>query len=174
MDVFPRISYPVRLLDVLKLESDVGFRETVYRSYRDPTGEIKGWKSRETAQAAVSVSSEFYRVYEASQNSKLSDLFKVAKWMHTVEPTIGYQYSPKVNQDQLPQFDEVDRIPFTSQITYGVTQRLIGKPQKETVDSGPYEYARLRISRATALGSLFSKIRAKGNSPTSRENYGGT
>ncbi len=161
-DLFPEIFYPTRLFDVLKVESNLGLRETSYRTQRDPTGELNGWKSRETFQAGVQMSTEFYRVYDGSQISRLSNLFKVAKWMHTIEPTVGYQYNPPVNQDKLPFFDDVDRIPFTSQITYGVTQRLIGKPQKEDVDSGPYEYARLRISQSYSLGEPFQGDESKG------------
>jgi LPS-assembly protein len=154
-DLFPRFSYPIRLLDVLKFESNVGLRETVYQLHDDPTHQFQGWKSRETFEAGAELSAEFYRVYEAAQFPWLSNLFKVAKWMHTVEPTISYAYSPRVNQDNLPQFDPVDRIPFTNQITYGITQRLVGKPEKEGVESGPYEYAKLKIFQSYSLGDPF-------------------
>ena len=120
----------MRLFDVLKLESNVGLRETLYQTLHDPTGELNRWKSRETLEAGMEVSTEFYRVYEGDRLSKISNLFKVSKWMHTIEPTVSYQYSPRVDQDDLPQFDEVDRIPSTSQITYGITQRLVGKPRR--------------------------------------------
>ena len=150
-DLFPRISYPMRLLNVLKFESDVGLRETVYRSYNDRTGTFEGWKSRETLEANAQISTEFYRVYDAESFPKISNLFKVAKWMHTIEPTISYTYRPRVNQDDLPVFDEVDRIPFTNQITYGITQRLVGKPEKEGISSGPFEYAKLKIFQSYSL-----------------------
>jgi LPS-assembly protein len=77
--------------------------------------------------------------------------------MHTIEPTVAYHYNPPVNQDDLPLFDEVDRIPFTSQITYGITQRLVGKPRKEGVDSGPYEYGKLRIFQSYSVGDPFER-----------------
>jgi len=154
-DLLPRISYPVRVFDVLKLESNAGFRETLYRPYNDPAYEKNPWKSRETFEANVEMSTEFYRVYEGSPISKISNLFKVAKWMHTIEPMIGYYYNPRVNQDDLPLFDPVDRIPFTSQVTYGITQRLVGKPQKEGIESGPYEYAKLRIFQSYSLRDPF-------------------
>ncbi len=35
IDLFPRLSYPVRVLDVLKLQSEAGLRETLYRPYDD-------------------------------------------------------------------------------------------------------------------------------------------
>jgi LPS-assembly protein len=151
-DLFPRISYPMRLFNVLKLESDVGLRETLYKADNDPTNKYHGWKSRETLEAGMEMSTEFYRVYDGEMVSKISNLYKVSKWMHTIEPTIEYRYSPRVNQDDLPPFDEVDRIPYTNQITYGITQRLVGKPQKEGISSGPYEYAKLKIFQSYGLG----------------------
>ena len=39
-DLFPRISYPMRLFNVLKLESNVGLRETLYQPYNDPTRQL--------------------------------------------------------------------------------------------------------------------------------------
>ena len=152
-DLFPRISYPMRLLNVLKFESDVGLRETLYKSYDDPTNQYRGWKSRQTFEANAQLSTEFYRVYDGGTFSKISDLFKVGKWMHNIEPSIEYSYSPRVNQNDLPNFDEIDRIPYTNQITYGVTQRLIGKPEKEGISSGPYEYAKLKIFQSYSLGN---------------------
>jgi len=154
-DLFPRISYPFRLFNVLKLESNVGLRETIYQLHDDPNHSFEGWKSRETLEAGAEMSVDLYRVYEAVQFPKVSRLFNIAKWMHTIEPTIGYLYSPQVNQDHLPQFDPIDRIPFTSQMTYGITQRLVGKPEKEGVESGPYEYAKLKIFQSYSLGDPF-------------------
>jgi LPS-assembly protein len=152
-DLFPRISYPMRLFNVLKFESDVGLRETFYRSFNDPTGKFQGWKSREILEANMEMSTEFYRVYDGEMVSKISNLYKVAKWMHTIEPTISYSYNPRVNQNSLPIFDEVDRIPYTNQITYGVTQRLVGKA--EGTSSGAIEYAKLKIFQNYSLGDPF-------------------
>jgi LPS-assembly protein len=156
-DLFPQVSYPMRLLNVLKWDSEIGLRETFYRSYNDPANQYHGWKSRETFTASTEMSTEFYRVYSGEQLEKISNLFKVAKWMHTIEPTMGYEYGPPVNQDRLPRFDEVDRIPYTNQITYGITQRIIGRPQKEGINSGPLEYAKFKISQNYSLGDPFER-----------------
>jgi LPS-assembly protein len=86
----------------------------------------------------------------------------MAKWMHTIEPMIGYHYSPPVNQKDLPIFDDLDRIPYSNQITYGFTQRLVGKPEKEGVSSGPSEYAKLKIFQSYSLGDPFTRD-SKGN-----------
>jgi LPS-assembly protein len=161
-DLFPRITYPTRLFNVLKFESDLGLRETLYKSHDDTTNTYHGWKTRETLDAGMGISTEFYRVYDGEVVPTISNLFKVSKWMHTIEPTLSYRYSPRVNQNGIPVFDEVDRIPYTNEITYGITQRLVGRPQKETVSSGPYEYAKLILSQSYSLGDPY--IDAKGKS----------
>ena len=160
-DFFPLVSYPMRLFNVLKFNPYLGARETFYYSHNDPTGTFKGWESRETLEAGFQTSMEFYRVYAAEASSKISDLFKVAKWMHTIEPTICYHYSPRINQTHLPTFDEVDRIPYANEITYGVTQRLVGRPEKEGIRSGPYEYAKLIISQSYSLGDPYIDSKGK-------------
>ena len=154
-DILPIISYPMRLFDVLKLDPSLGFRETLYYSYNDPTGTFKGWKSRENLEAGLQASLEFYRVYEAETSSKLSKLYQVARWMHTIEPVFTYQYSPRVNQRNLPIFDGVDQIPYVNEITYGITQSLVGRPEKVGAGAGAYEYARLMIYQSYSLGDPY-------------------
>jgi LPS-assembly protein len=154
-DLFPRVSYPMRLFNVLKLEPNFGMRETLYRPYNDPTQNFQRWESRETLEAGTEMSTEFYRVYDGTIVSKISDLLKVAKWMHTVEPMVSYMYTPRVNQSRFPIFDEVDQIPHTNQITYGVTQRLVGRPEKEGVTSGPYEYGKLNVFQSYSFADPF-------------------
>jgi LPS-assembly protein len=164
-DLFPRVSYPTRLFNVLKFESDLGLRETLYHSYDDPTGRLHGWRSRQMLEANVQMSAEFYRVYDAETFSKISDLLKVSKWMHTIEPVVSYTYIPRVNQTHLPVFDDVDQIPHTNQITYGVTQRLLGKG--EGTSSGPVEYGKLMIYQSYSfedpsfLNPLFTDAEGK-------------
>jgi LPS-assembly protein len=160
-DLFPVASYPMRLFNVLKLSPYLGFRETLYYLYHDPTETSKEWESRETYETGFETSLEFYRVYGAQVSSKISDLYKVAKWMHSIEPIVRYDYSPRVNQTHLPVFDEFDRVPYVNQITYGITQRLIGKPEKEGVSFGPYEYGKLNIFQNYSLGDPYLDLEGK-------------
>jgi LPS-assembly protein len=155
-DLLPRLSYPTRLFNVLKVESDLGLRGTGYRLSGDPTGRSEGWTSRETLDTGVKVSTDFYRVYETAQSPWVASLFKVSKWMHTIEPTVGYRYSPPVNESKLPLNDDADRMPFTSQVEYGVTQRLLGKPLKGGTEGGVVEYAKLKIYQDYSLGDPFT------------------
>jgi LPS-assembly protein len=91
------------------------------------------------------------------EDSKISNLLKVKRWMHTVEPKISYLYSPRVTQDDLPVFDEVDRLPYTNEVTYGIIQRLVGKRVKEEKETAPHEYARLDIFQSYSLGDPYER-----------------
>ena len=178
-DLLPRVSLPMRLLNTLKVEPHLTGRETYYVPYNDPTGTATALtdptiapakpfddpESREIFEAGIDVGAELYRVYERGKFPWLSDVFQVAKWMHTIEPKISYQFIPPVNQTRLknrsgfPLFDEVDQIPATSQITYGINQRFVGKPVKEGVESGPREYAKLNVFQSYSLGDPFTTDR---------------
>ena len=155
-DVFPQISYPMRVFDVLKITPDVGFRETYYRNYNDPKEQVNPSRSRELLDTGVDVSAELYRVYEAESTSWISNLLKVAKWMHTIEPDLGYRYIPRVSQSDLPSYDSTDRISYQSEITYGFTQRLLGKVAKEKASPVPFEYVRLKIFQNYSLGDPYT------------------
>jgi LPS-assembly protein len=77
--------------------------------------------------------------------------------MHTIEPQIGYLYSPHISQNELPVFDEVDRLPYSNNITYGIVQRLLGKRVNQEKETAPYEYARLNIFQSYSLGNPFER-----------------
>jgi LPS-assembly protein len=139
------------------MEPRVGGRETLYRPYHDRADRFDSWESRETFEAGAQASAEFYRVFRSGEDSKISSLFKVNRWMHTVEPQIGYLYSPHLNQNDLPVFDEADRLPYTNQITYGIVQRLLGKWAKEEKETAPYEYARLNLFQSYSLGNPYER-----------------
>jgi LPS-assembly protein len=156
-DLFPRVSYPVRLFDILKVNSGVGFRETFYRTYQAPSGTTSGSRSRVTFAASIETSAELYRVFDTSANWKLYNLLGVTRWMHTIEPTVGYAYSPRTSHERLPQFDLVDQLPYVNEFTYGFTTRLLGKTGPDKVGTGPYEYVRLKVFQGLSLGDPYAR-----------------
>jgi LPS-assembly protein len=155
-DFLPELLLPMRVFNVLKVEPNVGFRETLYLPYNDPTGVFNKWESRETFETGLRMSTEFYRVYEGSRENKILKAFNVGKWMHTIEPTVSYTYIPRVNQDKIPFFDEVDRISYTNAVTYGFITRLLGKPWQETREHRPQEFFKFQVTQSYSFGDPFS------------------
>jgi LPS-assembly protein len=160
-DFFPEILYPTRLFDVVKVEPSVGFRETLYRAYDEPVRQLNDWKSREIFTASLDTGVEFFKVYEASELPRISNLYRIAKWLHTIEPTLSYRYNPEVDQEENPFYDVVDRLNYTNEITYGLTSRLVGKPTREGIEIGPREFAKLKIYQSYSFGDPFL-VDAKG------------
>jgi LPS-assembly protein len=139
-DLNPRITLPWRLSDYLYGFGTLGVRETVYDTWGPqiniiPVGSQNrkwnnalalgplgqgGWQTREMFYGTAGIASEFERIYDLDWKS-------VEKLKHTIEPFVTYSYVPRIDQTQLPLFDETDRMEPRSLITYGFTSRLYGK-----------------------------------------------
>ena len=140
LDLNPRLTLPWRLGDYLYGFGTLGLRETVYDTSGQQVNIIPvgtqgrrwnnglalgpltrgGVQTREMAYVNAGVASEIERVYDL--DSKYWE-----KLRHTIEPFVTYSYVPQVDQNQLPLFDQTDRMEPRSLITYGFTSRLYGK-----------------------------------------------
>ena len=61
-----------------------------------------------------------YRVWDRAGRS-------FEKLKHLVEPSIGYVYTPEVDQSNIPQFDSVDQVDAANQLEYSLTNTLFAK-----------------------------------------------
>ena len=62
-----------------------------------------------------------YRIWDLPEDGRFTKL------KHLIEPRIAYVYTPEVNQDTLPQFDYLDRIPQANRLEYSITNTLFAK-----------------------------------------------
>jgi LPS-assembly protein len=161
LDMNPRVTIPWRLGDYIYGFGTLGLRETLYDvSGHDitvipvgtqgllynnglklgPLGD-GGFHSREMIYGNAGIASELEKVYDLNWKS-------IEKLKHTIEPFVTYNYVPRINQSQLPLFDETDRIESRSLISYGFTTRLYAKlpalqpsqgPEGEADDTGEGE-----------------------------------
>jgi lipopolysaccharide assembly outer membrane protein LptD (OstA) len=76
---------------------------------------------------------------------------------------VSDNYNPQADQDENLFFDTVDQIPGRNEITYGFTSRLIGKPERETVNTGPHEFGKLKIYQSYSLGDPYKIDTGKEN-----------
>ena len=70
--------------------------------------------------ASAGVASEIEKVYDLNWKY-------IEKIKHTFEPFVDYAYIPSYGQNDLPLYDETDRIEPRSLFTYGFTSRILGK-----------------------------------------------
>ncbi|HUN57506.1 MAG TPA: LPS assembly protein LptD [Candidatus Binataceae bacterium] len=140
IDLFPRVTLPWRLGDYLYGYGTLAARETVYDTSGHvldiiPVGQqglqynngVKlgplgpgGLDSREMLYGSAGVASEIERVYDLNWKY-------IEKIKHTFEPFVNYSYIPSYGQNDLPLYDETDRIEPRNMFTYGFTTRILAK-----------------------------------------------
>jgi len=152
VDLYPRVSIPLKPLDIVRLEPWIGYRETIYF---DPTGKFDDVASREIYDAGASLATTFSRVFPLEWG-------KVRGLKHIIEPKMIYTYIPGVNQSDNPDFTGrinstvmqtdnpyfnhgIDTITRQNTITWMLTNYLIGKEVGKDGEVSYPEYLYLKI-----------------------------
>ncbi|HUI24889.1 MAG TPA: LPS assembly protein LptD, partial [Candidatus Kryptonia bacterium] len=138
IDAAPEAIVPFQLGSAVFGSVHAGLRETGYTlTETDMSGGFRGDIAgtdqsppplislpRDSHREIFSVTTEagtaFSRVYDF-------DHFGITKLKHTIEPLVEYTYVPRVNQDDEPVFDGLDRDRERSLFTYGFASRLLAK-----------------------------------------------
>ncbi|HVC44412.1 MAG TPA: LPS assembly protein LptD [Candidatus Binataceae bacterium] len=140
IDLNPTVTVPWRLSDYLYGYGTLGLRETMYDTSGHtititPVGSNGlqynnglslgplahgGLQTREMIYGSAGIGSEIEKVYDLNWKS-------IEKIKHTIEPFVTYAYVPNVNQNDLPLFDQTDRMDARSLVTYGFTSRIYAK-----------------------------------------------
>jgi LPS-assembly protein len=115
LDLFPRLSTPVPLGPYLESRAEVGLRNTSYmvEAYGDGAWEQSDTPNRSLFNLHGEVGTTLLRNFGLNGE-------EIKSWDHRLRPYVEYDYLPKTSQDDLPLFDEVDRIENANAITYGV------------------------------------------------------
>ena len=112
-DFLPGLSTDV--LDVghvVGFTPQVKFREVYYSRGIQETSSLH----RETFWAALDATSKMSRRFNRDDGDAM---------MHTIEPSVIYEYVPATDQSQIAQIDQVDNLPKKNLLTYMVRSRLL-------------------------------------------------
>lgn len=131
----PRVSLPLDL-GLVSLVPSAGWRQTQYyidrREFSDPAQEAALAESddpeRGLPELQATSFTEFYRIYDLGEPG--AGALEEATWTalkHSLQPRVGYFWTPRVEQDDLPSFDAQDRIAPGNLVSYSLTNRLTGK-----------------------------------------------
>jgi LPS-assembly protein len=158
LDLGPRVAYPLRLMPYLEIQPSVGVRATTYAVdwNGDPAADDRNsLQGRVLPDARLDLSSVMNRVYGV-------DFAQVKGVQHTIRPELTYEYIPNIDQDALPFFDPLDRIPGANAIRYGFSTYLTAKrmqPDSAGIPQSSYlESARLRVTQALKIDKDSSSI----------------
>ncbi len=148
LDIHPRLFLPLRADPFFTFEPSAGIRQTAW--FEDPpdretetAGTENDYQHRELYDLKAVLSTDLYRIY--NNQSPASHPVK-----HTIIPEFSYEYIPDTDQSEYPDFDSIDRIEATNQITFSLTHLLTAKyfdsgaePNPDT----PQETAEARYNR---------------------------
>ncbi len=142
--VRPTLSSNFQLWDVVSVAPEVTYRERYY------WGLNEGYNSESQGIAAFTTraTTKFQRVFHHPP-----EMF--SKLRHSLEPELVYTYIPKIDQSDLPQFDNFDRIDNANLLAYGLTQRLTARFDHPGEDPTYRELVYLRVSQAYDLTDEF-------------------
>ncbi len=136
-DFNPRVMLPLLFKEKFLFQSEVGFRQTLYFDTSDDEGLDD---SRSLFHFRSELSTKFMKIYQRKGNPRF-------KLRHTIEPEVIYTYVPDKGQDDLPLYDEVDRIEKQNRIAYAITNRLVGKYYRPNNTSWEREILFLRLGQ---------------------------
>ncbi|HEV8327206.1 MAG TPA: LPS assembly protein LptD [Nitrospiraceae bacterium] len=142
IDVLPGLSTDV--LDfghIMGLTPQVKVREVYYtRGVQNPESQ-----HRETFWAGLDATSKLSRRFRTSEDNTL---------MHTVEPSIMYEYVPPTSQSQLTQIDQVDDLPKKNLLTYAIRSRLL-----EQTGSSSFNWLDFTMAQSYHVGAVQTRAR---------------
>jgi len=113
-DIQPSLSTPIPLGQYLESRAEVSLRNTYYmvEAYGDEEWEYDDTQNRFYADFETEVATTLERDF-FTQNGGAETL------RHQFRPYLEYQYIPDIDQDEIPQFDDVDDIDEENTIIYG-------------------------------------------------------
>jgi LPS-assembly protein len=151
IDVLPGLSTDV--LDfghIVGLTPQAKFREVYYtHGVQDASSQ-----HRETFWAGIEATSKLSRRFGTSEGNTM---------LHTIEPSVMYEYVPPTAQEQITQIDQVDDLPKKNLMTYMLRSRLLEQDGKSS-----FNWLDFTLAQSYHVGAVQTQARdfAPGVTPT--------
>ncbi|WP_156906836.1 LPS-assembly protein LptD [Desulforegula conservatrix] len=135
MSVFGEAHTPKQISNFLILDPYVGLTQTLWADRTEDRETAKDIHSRSIYNVGVNLGSRLSRTYN-------TDFSGARDLLHNIEPSIGFSYIPDKNQEVLPDFDGRDIIKKSKNITWSLTNTLIGA-DKDIAEEGITRFNRM-------------------------------
>jgi len=113
VDIHPSVQMPLLRTNAFEVSQEMGIRNTLYSHSLQPGVENESLNRFTMEYAARFSGPEFIKEF--------------GSWRHSIQPTVDYRYVTGVNQfRETIVVDDVDMGANTSEVEYGVTNRIIG------------------------------------------------
>lgn len=142
LDLVPGLSTDViDLGHMVGLTPQVKFREVYYtRGVQTETSQ-----HRETFWAGLDATSKLSRRFAGSEGGT---------FLHTIEPSMIYEYVPATDQSQITQIDQVDDLPKKNLLTYMLRNRVL-----EQEEGSSFNWLDLTLAQSYHVGGVQTQAR---------------
>ncbi|MGH7183196.1 MAG: LPS-assembly protein LptD, partial [Nitrospiraceae bacterium] len=142
IDVLPGLSTDVlNFGHIVGLTPQVKVREVYYTRGVQNAGS----QHRETFWAGLDARSKLNRRFDTSGGNTL---------LHTIEPSVIYEYVPPTAQEQITQIDQVDNLPKKNLLTYAIQSRLL-----EQAGNSSFNWLDLTLAQSYQVGAVQTQAR---------------
>ncbi len=143
LDLHPTLSSPIPLGPYLESRAEVGIRDTFYlvETYGEAEWANDNYQNRIYPEFETEVATTLQRNYRLPTGSDKTVT-------HQLRPYLIYGYIPDIDQDSLPQLDDVDFVDDKNAITYGVDNYLNIFSGDQWNWSSLSNYAELKIEQS--------------------------
>jgi LPS-assembly protein len=143
MDIVPGLTTDIMDIGhVIGMAPHFKFREVYYTRGVESSSTV----NRETFWAAFDATSKLSRRFNASQGGT---------FLHTIEPSVIYEYVPGTDQSRIPQIDQVDDLPKKNLLTYALRSRLL----EQKVDGKSFNWLDLTLAQSYHVGGVQTRAR---------------
>jgi LPS-assembly protein len=139
-DINPTLRVPFHYANYFDSEFSAGTHQTYYQmdsTFNPKTMEDQDFDTqRSVHQFSNTTRTAIERVYDLDPGNSLtyltslgsdSQVFRLERVKHTIEPFVNYLYIPEEDQTLNPLYDQLDRIEKRSLVTYGFRTALLGR-----------------------------------------------
>jgi LPS-assembly protein len=142
VDFVPGLSTDVfNLGHVVGITPQFKFREVYYSRGATETRS----QHRETFWAAIDATSKLSRRFTTDEGHTL---------LHTIQPSVTYEYVPPTDQSQLTQIDQVDDLPKKNLMTYMIRSRMLEQEGKSS-----FNWLDLTLAQSYHVGAVQTQAR---------------
>jgi len=124
-DIYPRVYLPLKLGKFFNFEPSFGIRQTIWSTneFTDINGSSDNIRTRQIYDIGAQLSTEIIKIF--NPNNQFVDKIK-----HEIIPKLEYAFIPNIIQNDLPSFDDLDRIEEQNSLTWSLTSNFTSKKSR--------------------------------------------
>lgn len=143
-DLYPKIYLPLKLGKFFNFEPSFGVRQTIWHTdqFTDINGSSDDIRTRQMVDLGAQLSTKITKIF--NPGNQFADRIK-----HEIIPKLEYTFIPNTIQNDLPSFDDIDRIDEQNSLTWSFISNITAKKSrispkgKEITDYRNLAYFRL-------------------------------